>query len=265
MQFEYIGIKICSYRLSRGSRLLESLRMRHARLWMYLFMTLALGACAGIPGTKAPGGASLVPEYPTLVIIGDSIMFGSFDGPGTTTAAVFSHDYNWHVINISQSGQMVTAAVHLEIWKAVEFVAGRTTASSDSAKPDTSVVVQLGHNDWLWLGLETEEFEKSYRKLLVELAPLNATTYCVVPIPARWDYNSRVNSSNLTYEDIRVVIRSLANEGLCRLIETRSWYTKEDVVEGYVMPGGLHLNAQGHRIFAEQLKKALSAEKPIPR
>ena len=127
MQFKYIGIKICSYRLSRGSRLLESLRMRHARLWMYLFMTLSLGACAGIPDTKAPGGASLVPEYPTLVIIGDSLMFGSFDGPGTTTAAVLSHYYNWHVINISQSGQMVTAAVNLEIWKAVEFVAGPTS------------------------------------------------------------------------------------------------------------------------------------------
>ena len=237
---------------------LVNILRHHKDYGTLLLIALSLSACGNAIKAQEPQGTSL-PIYPTLIIIGDSVMAQSFDGPATTVSSLITRDYDWYVVNISNSGQTLLNAVRLEIWKAVEFTAGDASENSGRGPERVSVAVQLGHNDWFWWGVGPERFEKNYRKLLTEVNSLPVTTYCVVPLPARWDYNGKRNTSNLHYEDIRVIVRELAESGLCRLIETRHWYTEQQVKNGSTMPDALHLSGEGHAIFTKNLMDKLTS------
>jgi hypothetical protein len=240
------------------ARCLVNIVRHHRDCGTLILIALSLSACSNAIKAQEPQGASL-PIHPTLIIIGDSVMAESFDGPATTASSLITRDYNWYVVDISNSGQTLLNAVRLEIWKAVEFTAGDASENVGKDPQRVSVAVQLGHNDWFWWGVGPERFEKNYRKLLTELNSLPVTTYCVVPLPARWDYNGKRNTSNLQYEDIRVIVRKLAGLGLCRLIETRHWYTEKQINKGSAMPDALHLSGEGHAIFTKNLMDELTS------
>lgn len=235
---------------------LLKIKVRTTRCAAVLVMALSLCACGTNVARPKPATESTSP-IKTLIILGDSLMARSSDGVGTTSSSVITREYDWRVINISQSGETLANAVQLQIWKAVQFVFGGASADSEERRQKNNVVVQLGHNDWFWWGVDEQVFEKNYRQLLTELNPLPTTVYCLVPISARWDYNGKVNASNLPYEDIRMIVRGLAKEGLCQLIETRDWYTEQHVMGTTAMPDGLHLNGKGHQIFSDNLMESL--------
>ena len=248
----------CSSRFNALKRFFVKIGGRNRNCGILLAVALSLSACSTAMKPQELETESPTP-HPTLIILGDSLMAQSYDGPRTTASSVIARDYDWYVVNISRPGATLAAAVRLEIWKAVQFIFGNAGWDSD-ARRKNSVVVQLAHNDWFWWQADSERFEKNYRKLLTGLSPLPTTVYCLVPLPAGWDYAGRVNGSNTSYEDIREVPRNLAAEGLCRLIETRDWYTEQDIMAGNAMPDQLHLNGEGHQIFARNLMKILRSD-----
>jgi lysophospholipase L1-like esterase len=250
----------CSPTLNDVKHCLAKIKARNRRRGLVLVMALSLCACSTNITRSEPETESTSPLQ-TLIILGDSIMANSFDGAGTTSSSVITREYDWRVINISQSGETVANAVRLEIWKAVQFVFGGASADSEKKRRKNNVVVQLGHNDWFWWGADETRFEENYRKLLTERHSLPTTVYCIVPISSRWDYNGKVNASNVSYEDIRVVVRDLAEDGLCQLIETLDWYTEQNVMGADAMPDQLHLNGKGHQIFAENLMESLRSNR----
>lgn len=191
--------------------------------------------------------------YDHIIIMGDSIMFASKEGPTTTTAHRIAQDDGLYVTNLSQSAQTMTNAVNLQLWGMVEFLAGSKNSDKKIRK---ALVIQLAHNDWGRVGLDV--LRVNYLVMLNKVSALHVDTFCVVPVRARWDSEHHTNFEGAEYEDARNTVRELASSGQCELIETEDWFTDTDVFDGYTMPDGLHFGERGHLIFKNRLMEALN-------
>jgi hypothetical protein len=190
------------------------------------------------------------------IIIGDSLMDSSSGGEITTTASLILLEENKSVINISLAGQTMGAAEKNSVSGAVNYL----TADGHSPwfpPPGSAVIVELAHNDWAG-STPSIDFYDSYVRFLSAIEKSDTVSvFCVVPVAAKWDYEGRKNSNGMTYGELREVVRGLAKTGLCNLIETSDWFTREDVYDLNIMSDGLHLAAGGHRIYKDRLIEEL--------
>jgi len=203
-------------------------------------------------------------NFAQYIIVGDSLMDWSSDGELTTTASLILHEENKSVVNISLAGQTMSGmggkggAEKDGVSGAINYL----TAHSNylwHQPPGTAVIIELAHNDWFG-STSADNFFDSYVRFLesIDSAGQRVSVFCVVPVAAKWDYDGHKNANGMTYEALRVVVRNLAGTGLCHLIETSGWFTKEDVYDPLIMPDGLHLAAGGHRIYKDRLIQELS-------
>lgn len=125
-------------------------------------------------------------------------------------------------------------------------------------KPGTAVIIELAHNDW-WASTSAKDFSDSYVRFLEAIDTGDrVSVFCVVPVAAKWDYNGYKNANGMTYEGWRMVVRDIAETGLCDLIETSGWFSEDNVYDLLIMWDGLHLGADGHRVYKDRLMQELS-------
>lgn len=197
--------------------------------------------------------------FSQYIIVGDSIMDGSSDGELTTTASLILLEENKSVVNISLSGQTMMGwggkggAEKDGVGGAINYL------TAHGRQIGTAVVIELGHNDW-YISSSADDFFHSYIRFLksIDNPDKRVSLFCVVPVAAKWDYEGRTNANGMTYEELRAAVRKVAGTGLCHLVETSGWFTKEDVYNPLIMPDGLHLAAGGHRIYKDRLILELS-------
>lgn len=237
-----------------------------------LFIPLAgmLTACAldggslqnpqGLPGTPPHATRTAFSHY---IIVGDSLMDLSSGGELTTTGSLILLEENKSVTNISLAGQTM-AGVYGRGGAEKDGVSGAInflTVPADnpwSEPPGAAVIIELAHNDW-FASTPADDFFDSYVRFLKAIdTEKQVSLFCVVPIAAKWDYNGRQNANGMTYEALRDVVRKVAQTSLCHLVETAGWFTEEDVYDPNIMSDGVHLGADGHRIYKDRLIQDLS-------
>jgi lysophospholipase L1-like esterase len=228
-----------------------------------LLMALPIMPTACVSGGNSPFNtqdphSKATPSFNQYIIVGDSIMDMSSDEL-TTTASLILLEENVSVVNISMAGQTM-AGIDGKGGAERDHVSGTINyltlhgENSVVVPRTTAVIVQLGHNDWFHSTSE-DNFFHSYIQFLESISRPNdsVSVFCIVPVPATWDYNSVKNSNDMSYEAFRDIVRNVAGTGLCNLVETSDWFTEEDVHDPGIMPDGVHLVAGGHRRFKDNL------------
>jgi lysophospholipase L1-like esterase len=234
-----------------------------ANMKKVLLLALAIMLTACSSGGHLPFKSQDLPYktnavFNQYIIIGDSIMDMSSDEI-TTTASLILLEENTSVINISRAGQTMAGtdgkggAERDHVSGAINYLTGHGEYSF-LAHRNTAVIVLLGHNDWFHSTSE-DNFFQSYVRFLESIIRPNdsVSVFCIVPVPAAWDYNGLNNANNVTYEAFRDVVRRVARTGLCNLVDTSGWFTEEDVQDPRIMRDGVHFAAGGHRRFKEYL------------
>lgn len=125
-------------------------------------------------------------------------------------------------------------------------------------KPDVATIM-LGTNDskpgnWA----HKAEFEADYKAVIADLKKANpkVVIYCCVPPPAggnKWGINGEVIKN-----EIQPMVRKLAKETNCYVIDLQEPLTGKNCI-----PDGVHPNVDGHKLMAAAIYKALTG-KPIP-
>ena len=198
----------------------------------------------------APDFSGELPSH--LVIVGDSIMAGAtvgmnvFESDYSLTAAHLMADvHKMRVTNLSLSGQnMRGAMVDNDITGGINYVTGK----------DSAVWIELGANDFIWTFSTLDEYRARYTALLdgIKRKSEDFRVYCAVPLRASTKFeDSHRSQEGYAYEDYRQVVRDLAEEGRCRLVDTYVWFSYDEAQAGSVlMPDGLHLSGDGHSRYA---------------
>jgi hypothetical protein len=233
---------------------------------LFMLSVVVLSACTSGGGSyqnpQAPPSATKT-AFSHYIIVGDSLMDLSSGGELTTTGSLILLEENKSVTNISLAGQTmagfygVGGAEKDGVSGAINFL----TVPPENQwyhPPGTAVIIELAHNDW-FAATPADEFFDSYVRFLEAIdAEKLVSIFCVVPIAAKWDYDGRQNANGMTYEAFRDVVRKVAGTGLCNLVETSGWFTKEEVYDPLIMPDGVHLAAGGHRRYKDRLIQELS-------
>jgi GDSL-like Lipase/Acylhydrolase family len=206
--------------------------------------------------------------FSQYIIVGDSLMdWSSGDGGElTTTASLMLLEENKSVTNISLAGQTMAGfngkggAEKDGVSGGINYLTGHGKHFWHR-KPGTAVIIGLAHNDW-WASTSAEVFFDSYVRFLeaIDRSEL-VSVFCIVPVAAKWDYTGHKNKRGMTYEAYRIVVREVAETGLCNLIDTSDWFTKKNVYDPLIMSDGLHLAAGGHRIYKDRLIEELGKYK----
>ena len=68
-----------------------------------------------------------------------------------------------------------------------------------------------------------------------------------------FDYDHRISSEGATYEDYRQVVRDIAAEGHCALVDTSLWFDATDVYDDCNIPDTVHLGEDGHTRYSNNL------------
>lgn len=240
--------------------------MRNVFLVVLMAALVACSSRADIPRQSsqvAPHATTTA--FSQYIFVGDSLMDWSSNEEGelTTTASLILLEENKSVANISLAGQTmaglggVGGAEKDGVSGAINYLTAHGKHSGHG-KPGTAVIIELAHNDW-WASTSAEDFFDSYVRFLEAIETTDrVAVFCVVPVAAKWDYNGYKNANGMTYEALRIVVRDIAVTGLCKLIETSAWFTKDNVYDPLIMWDDLHLAAGGHRIYKDRLVQELS-------
>lgn len=234
-----------------------------------LFFILLVAVLAGCASGRGPHqNPQALPHVTTTafshyIIVGDSLMDLSSGGELTTTGSLILLEENKSVTNISLAGQTmagfygVGGAERDGVSGTINFL----TVPPENQwyhPPGTAVIIELAHNDW-FASTQADEFFDSYVRFLEAIDTEKLVSiFCIIPIAAKWDYDGRRNANGMTYEGLRDVVRKVAGTGLCNLVETSDWFTKEDVYDPFMMTDGVHLTAGGHRRYKDRLIQELS-------
>lgn len=199
------------------------------------------------------------------IIIGDSIMDTSSGTESTTTASLILLEENISVVNISLSGQTMAGpngaagSLNSNVSGAVNYLSP-TNQLFGVNTGGVAVIIQLGHNDW-YMGISKKTFLDRYKKFLESIVRRGGLVrvYCVVPIPAKWDFNGHQNNDGLSLESWREGIRGLGESGACETVDTTDWFAPSQVSDTNIYHDGLHLAPGGHRIFKNRLMEAVGS------
>jgi hypothetical protein len=229
----------------------------------FIALSTVLTACTSSGGPNSAAQDPALSAFRQYIIVGDSLMDFSADGELTTTASLILLEENTSVVNISRAGQSmagvggVGGAERDGVSGAVNYLTayGRNPRG---VRPGTAVIVELAHNDWS-ISTPADDLFSSYVRFLEAIDRGNnaVSVFCILPIAATWDYDGHQNANGMTYEALRGVVRKIAGTGLCNLVDTTGWFSKEDVNDPLIMPDGLHLAAGGHRIYKDRLMQEL--------
>lgn len=225
-------------------------------LLVFLFTLTACSAGEGQPYKSPAPQYEAKTAFGQYIIIGDSLMDISSGGEITTTASLILLEENKSVVNISLDGQTMAGAEKTGVSGAVNYL----TADGHSPwfpPPGSAVIVELAHNDWAGSTPSIVFYDRYVRFLSAIEKSDVVSVFCVVPVAAKWDYEGKKNANGVTYGELREVVRGVAKTGLCNLIETSDWFTREDVYDLNIMSDGLHLAAGGHRIYKDRLIEEL--------
>lgn len=236
--------------------------MKHVLFLLPLTWLIACTQGGGSPPeaeTLQNGKGATFSHY---IFVGDSLMDLSSGGELTTTPSLILLEEGKSVTNISLAGQSMAGfagrggAQEHGVGNAINFL----TVPAENLwykSPGTAVIIELAHNDW-FASTPPDVFFDSYVEFLEDIDTEKLVlVFCVVPIPAKWDYNGRQNARGMTYEAFRDIVREVAETGLCNVIETSDWFTEEDVHDPAMMTDGVHLAPAGHRRYKDRLIRAL--------
>ena len=192
----------------------------------------------------------------TLIIIGDSIMAGCFDSvdqPNADYSMTTAHlvaQRGVRVVNLSRGGNSMMTAVAQRVDGGVNF--------TQSNIGGTAIWITLGANDFIWGKTTTKEYRDNYLTVLSRINPLpKQKLFCVTPLISGFDYEHRLNPKGETYEEYRQVVRDIATEGHCNLVDTSLWFSSTDVFDECNMPDSVHLGEEGHKQYSEFLLETI--------
>ncbi|MCX2979740.1 SGNH/GDSL hydrolase family protein [Halieaceae bacterium IMCC14734] len=231
--------------------------------------TVMLGGCggnSGISGHSATAAPTASPkENPTLqlpgtlIIVGNSIMAGcmaSLHQPycdySMTTAHLIA-EQGLRVVNLSRSGNTIASANAQRVDGGINFTQGDERG--------TAIWITLGANDFIWGSSSIEQYRNHYLTLLNRIDRIaKQKIFCATPLMSGFDYDHRTSSEGTTYEDYRQVVRDIAGEGQCTLVETSQWFTSAEIYDEFEMPDTLHLGKDGHIHYAKHLLETIRAD-----
>jgi isoamyl acetate esterase len=134
-------------------------------------------------------------------------------------------------------------------------------------KPDI-VVIWVGVND-VWhkrsygTGTDPDKFEKFYTAIIKKLQEKNIRVLLCTPavIGEKTDFSNELDGDLNNYS---AIIRQLSEKNHCWLVDMRKAFleynrlnNKENKESGVLTTDRVHLNEQGNRLVAEEMKKAL--------
>lgn len=202
--------------------------LRHGVTALLIVLTVWLSACS-----KAPQHAPLA-EDATVVILGDSLSYGTGAGHGEDYPSLLAAGTGWQVINAGVPGD--TSAGGLE----------RLPELLDAYEIDL-LIVALGGNDFL-RRFSSEETADNLRAILAESRAANVQAMLIaIPQPSAFGAATGLLSDHAIY-------RQLAEETGTPLIE--ELFT-EVLSKNSLKADAIHPNAAGHRLVAEKLQVAL--------
>lgn len=232
--------------------------MKRIVLILQIALLVACTQGGGTPSSSAISPAAHGSVFSQYIIVGDSLMDLSSGGELTTTASLILLEENKSVTNISLAGQSMAGffgkggAEKDGVGGAINFL----TVPAENLwhePPGTAVIIELGHNDWYASTAESEFYDSYIRFLKTIDREKLVVVFCVVPVPAKWDYNGHKNANGITYEAFRETVRKVGETRLCNLIETSDWFTEKDIYDRSIMTDGVHLAAGGHRRYKDRL------------
>jgi lysophospholipase L1-like esterase len=192
----------------------------------------------------------LLPEVKSLTVacVGDSFTAGyDLSDPGTETfpavLATLSGDYSFQTENYGVAGVAVNNESFLSYFKS--GVCARSLQTKASV-----ILVTLGANDAVWAP-DMTDFREDYKQLLETYIKLPHAPRVIVMTPPRLlglkGYDALM--AQIVREET-VAARELN-------LDIIDIYAFSDGMEGY-SDDSVHFNAQGHRLVAEYIYKALS-------
>ena len=137
------------------------------------------------------------------------------------------------------------------------------------SKNPTTVVIWVGVND-VWhkkssgTGTDADKFEKFYIALIKKIQAKNCKVVVCTPaaIGEKTDFTNELDGDLNKYSSI---IRSIAQRNNCRLVDLRKSFldynlanNPENKSKEILTTDGVHLNAKGNQLVAEEMLKALS-------
>jgi lysophospholipase L1-like esterase len=232
-----------------------------------------LGGCGGGNGSGGHSATAVPTEAPienptlqlpgTLIIVGNSIMAGCMDSSNqphadySMTTAHLIAEQGVRVVNLSRSGNTMALANTQRVDGGINFTQG--------GERGTAIWITLGGNDFIWGASSLEQYRNHYLTLLSRIDRIaKQTIFCATPLVSGFDYDHRISSEGATYEDYRQVVRDIAEEGQCTLVETSQWFTSTEIYDEYHMPDTLHLSKDGHIHYTNHLLETIRADYSAP-
>lgn len=195
---------------------------------LLMVLPLWLGACS-----KTPQYAPLA-EDATVVILGDSLSYGTGAGNGEDYPSLLAGSTGWHIVNAGVPGD--TSAGGLE----------RLPELLDTHQIDL-LIVALGGNDFL-RRVPPEQTSGNLRAILTEAQDAGVQTLLLaIPQPSAFGAATGLLSDHPLY-------RQLAQETGVPLVE--GLFT-EVLSKNSLKADPIHPNAAGHRLVAEKLQSTL--------
>ncbi len=227
-----------------------------------------LSGCGGGSSEPKAQAAQQQPQQPgsqqktlpgTLIILGNSIMAGCAESVDeahpdyTMTTAHLVAREGLRVINLSRSGNGISQAESLHVEGGIHFTQGD--------KRGTAIWIALGINDFLWEFATVDQYRDRYLKVLSRIQPIpGQKIFCVTPLMSGIDYRHQTNSEGSTLEGFREVVREIATEGHCTLVDTTDWFTAGEIYDENHVPDTIHLGKEGHRHYSMNLLEAIEGD-----
>ena len=166
----------------------------------------------------------------------------------TTAHLVAGHGIR--VVNLSRPGDSIQSAEKQRVEGGIHFTQG--------SELGTAIWIALGANDFVWGFSSLEEYRSRYLTVLNRIEPVpGQKIFCVTPLISRFDYSHQRDPEGATLEDYRQIVRSIAGEGYCILVETSEWFDAAEIYDECHMPGSLHLGEDGHIRYTIYLREAI--------
>jgi hypothetical protein len=243
------------------------LNLRNKVPLLVFFYALNMAACGAL-AVEIPAATTDEPQVRKhlrqIIIIGDSIMQGSFHYPdqaehagltmdySDTTAARLNREHNRCVHNISKWGQTLLGARQATMANTVKYLTHNGTEPGG-----TAVWIQLGYNDWS-IGRTIEQMFEDYVHLLWNVPRGDRIRYyCAVPIINKADTEHTFNAAQVSLEQWRDKIRWLGNSGMCDMVETDTWFDTTSLYSPDLLPDGVHMGATAHEVYTSKLLEAI--------
>ena len=198
------------------------------KLLFVICLVIQLAACGGDPHFTA------LPKQANVVILGDSLTYGTGANHGEDYASILASKTDWHIVNAGVPGN--TSSNGLE----------RLPAILEGDKIDL-LIVELGGNDFI-RRVPVKETSQNLKTILAQAKARQIPTL-LLAIPEFSPFGAAVGhlSDHPIYEKI-------AEETATPLVED---IFSEVLGNNALKADPIHPNADGYRVVAENLQQAL--------